>query len=346
MASTGRRMARTSRFGRLPSWISFRSKGDEGASWWSILVRVGRNQFFQLTSAVIVTWLAGATLIHLFEGRESEAFGTWSEAFWNSWLALFNGMNDSPKTLGGRVVALLILFVGVGLIGLFTGNVASIFVERRLRRREVSHFEMEDHLVLCNWAPRGLEWIQEVHSKIIQEKRPVVIIHDDPEMIDLPDKQDDAAFNDVYIVKGDPTNEVILRRARVAQRPLRRRPLRRPRGEPRRRQDHPHVHRPAQRLQGVQREHRRRMPQSRQPPPPRQGRGRRDHLLRRAGPEIAREDGHLSRHDQGLPGVADRRPRRQRDVPARGPDGAGRPRLRRGRPACSSGTATTSDPAS
>jgi voltage-gated potassium channel len=42
-----------------------------------------------------------------------------------------------------------------------------------------------------------------------------VIIHDSPEAIDLPDKQDDPAFNDVYIVKGDPTNEVILRRARV-----------------------------------------------------------------------------------------------------------------------------------
>ena len=33
----------------------------------------------------------------------------------------------------------------------------------------------------------------------------------------LPDKQDEAAFNDVYIVKGDPANEVILRRAKVAQ---------------------------------------------------------------------------------------------------------------------------------
>ena len=79
----------------------------------------------------------------------------------------------------------------------------------------MSNFEMEDHLVLCNWSDRGLPWIREVHSKIIQEKRPVVIIHDSPEAIDLPDKQDDTAFNDVYIVKGDPTNEVILRRARV-----------------------------------------------------------------------------------------------------------------------------------
>ncbi len=45
----------------------------------------------------------------------------------------------------------------------------------------------------------------------------MVIIHDKPEMIDLPDKQDDPAFNDVYIVKGDPTSEVILRRARVTR---------------------------------------------------------------------------------------------------------------------------------
>ena len=81
----------------------------------------------------------------------------------------------------------------------------------------MTNFEMDDHLVLCNWSPRALDWIREVHSKIIQDKRPVVIIHDEPDEIDLPDKQDDAAFNDVYIVKGDPTNEVILRRAKVAQ---------------------------------------------------------------------------------------------------------------------------------
>jgi voltage-gated potassium channel len=54
-----------------------------------------------------------------------------------------------------------------------------------------------------------------VHAKIIQDKRPVVIIHDQPDEIDLPDKQDEAAFNDVYIVKGDPTSEVALRRAKV-----------------------------------------------------------------------------------------------------------------------------------
>ena len=164
---------------------------------------------------------------------------------------LFSGLDEPPKTAIGRLFAMVLLGTGVGLAGLFTGTVASILVEHQLRRRDVSNFEMEDHLVLCNWGPRGLAWIREVHSKIIQDKRPVVIIHDDTEQIDLPDKQDDAAFNDVYIVKGDPTNEVVLRRARVPTRPLGRGPDRRPPGGARRRQVDPDLHRDPRHLPGA-----------------------------------------------------------------------------------------------
>ena len=45
---------------------------------------------------------------------------------------------------------LLGLVTGVGLAGLFTASMASLLVERYLRRSDVSHFEMEGHLVLCN----------------------------------------------------------------------------------------------------------------------------------------------------------------------------------------------------
>ncbi len=81
----------------------------------------------------------------------------------------------------------------------------------------MSNLEMSGHLVLCNWSPRALDWIREVHSGIVVDKRPVVIVHDTPDEVVLPDKQDEAAFDDVYIVKGDPANDVILRRAKVAQ---------------------------------------------------------------------------------------------------------------------------------
>ena len=227
-------------------------------------------------------------------------------------------MTLPPQDRAGRLLAMVLLVAGVGLAGLFTASVASILVERYLRRRDVSNFEMDDHLVLCNWAPRGLEWIREVHSKIIQNKRPVVIIHDEPDEIDLPDKQDDPAFNDVYIVKGDPTNEVILRRAKVPK-------------------AHSVVILSDDRqgsyadgksiltciairdiCRGGTAQHRRRVPEPEQPPPPAQGGRQRGHLVGRAGPAAAGADGPVPRHVPRLPGAADRRSRRQRDLPVPG----------------------------
>lgn len=174
-----------------------------------------RHQINRIVASVFLSWMIGAALLHATEGSSNPEFQTWSGSLWNVWVLLFSGLDSPPHTVPGQLVMMVLLVLGVGLAGLFTASVASLLIERYLRRRDVSQYEMDNHLVLCNWSPRGLEWIREVHAKIIQEKRPVVIIHDEPDDIDLPDKADDAAFNDVYIVKGDPTNEVVLRRAKV-----------------------------------------------------------------------------------------------------------------------------------
>jgi voltage-gated potassium channel len=176
----------------------------------------GRHVLGRLTVVAVVVWLLGSLALYLAERRANPAYDTPFDALWNVWLLLFSGLEAAPKTVAGRFIAMVLAIIGVSLVSFFTGVVASLLVERYLRRREVTEFQMSDHLILCNWAPRGLEWIRQVHSRIMHEKRPVVIIHDKPEEIELPDKQEEAAFSDVYIVKGDPSNEVILRRAKVA----------------------------------------------------------------------------------------------------------------------------------
>ena len=214
-----------------------------------------------MIGAVVLIWLIGALVLHCLRSSTNEAFDTAGKSLWNVWILLFAGEIETPKTIAGRIAAMVLMVAGVGLAGLFTASVASLLVERYLRRPDVSHFEMDDHLVLCNWAPRALEWIREVHSKIITDPRPIVIIHDNPDEIDLPDKQDEPAFNDVYIVKGDPTNEVILHRATVSQGPLDRHLERRPRRQACRRQVDPDLHRdPSDLPWRSSTQHHRRMP--------------------------------------------------------------------------------------
>ena len=183
----------------------------------AVLTGWNRYQVARVIGGVLLVWIVGAVALYVVEGHANPAFDTMAESLWSVWVLLFSGLDEAPKTSSGRLIAMVLLVAGVGLAGLFTASVASLLVERYLRRRDVSNFEMDDHLVLCNWAPRGLEWIREVHGKIITEPRPIVIIHDNPDEIDLPDKVDEPAFNDVYIVKGDPTNEVVLHRATVAK---------------------------------------------------------------------------------------------------------------------------------
>ena len=158
----------------------------------SALANWNRYQVGRVIGGLILTWLVGAGGLYLAERRTNPGFETLGESLWSVWALLFSGLDDAytPHTVAGRITGMILLVTGVGLAGLFTASVASLLVERYLRRRDVSHFEMDDHLVLCNWAPRGLEWIREVHSKIIGEPRPIVIIHDNPDEIDLPDKQD------------------------------------------------------------------------------------------------------------------------------------------------------------
>jgi len=193
----------------MKSRSGWRDAIGELATWWN------RNLLSRTLYAMFVMWIVGATLMYLVEPADSPLFGNWFESLWNVWLALFNNVNEAPQTPAGRIVTVLLLLSGTVLASLFTASVASILVERSLRRREVSDFEMEDHLVVCNWAPRGLEWVRQVHSSIVQDKRPVVIIHDSPDDIELPDQADEPAFQNVFIVKGDPINEVILKRSRV-----------------------------------------------------------------------------------------------------------------------------------
>ena len=183
----------------------------------SVLTAWNRHQVWKILTAIVVIWIVSGTALYFAERGTNPAFETWASPSGTSGSPSSADSTTRPTLRVGRLVVSAVLVVGVALAGLFTASVASILIERSLRSREVSNLEMSGHLVLCNWSPRALDWIREVHSGIVTDKRPVVIVHDTPDEVVLPDKQDEAAFNDVYIVKGDPANEVILRRAKVAQ---------------------------------------------------------------------------------------------------------------------------------
>lgn len=180
---------------------------------------LNKNKLLRLLLIIVVIWLIGASLLWMTEGARNSDFNSLGKSLWNIAIYLFSGLDSGvPTTVVGRVTVTVILVMSLGIVGIFTATLASIMIERRLGgKRMIPRQGLKDHIVICNWNEKGLAIIREAHAAIIEDKRPIVIISESADSIRLPDDEDVPAFEDVYLVRGDPTNQIILKRANVHQ---------------------------------------------------------------------------------------------------------------------------------
>src|SRR4051812_42837450 len=110
----------------------------ETGTWRKLLVSLAtwsRHQLGRLILAALVIWLLGSLALFVAERRANPGYRSPYDALWNVWVLLFSGLEDAPETVAGRLVVMLLSIVGVALVGFFTATVASLLVEKYLRRR-------------------------------------------------------------------------------------------------------------------------------------------------------------------------------------------------------------------
>jgi len=92
-----------------------------------------------LTATVLALWVAGAAALRIVEGPGNpEEFGNLPRAFWNIAVYLLSGLDAAtPRTGIGKTIVGIMLVLGVGVVAVFTGAIASVLVERRIGRRKL-----------------------------------------------------------------------------------------------------------------------------------------------------------------------------------------------------------------
>jgi voltage-gated potassium channel len=103
----------------------------------SMGLRAARKSFagrkFHLVALfAAATVLLGATGVFLLERGTNKSIASFGDALWWSIVtATTVGYGDvSPSTTEGRVIAVFLMLVGIGVIGVFTATVASYFLEQ------------------------------------------------------------------------------------------------------------------------------------------------------------------------------------------------------------------------
>lgn len=189
------------------------------ASWKGLGSDLRRSGLPGISAAFLLVAFGGAAIV-LFAEREENArmFGDFFDALWWSMVTIATvGYGDMfPVTAAGRLWTMLFIILGVVVTSILSGAVASLLVERRIREgKGLQDVPAKNHTILCGWngnAPAVLEGLSAVRGK----KPQVVLVNAlEGERIDTLRAQ--FPLLDIRFVRGDFTNEAILRKASAHQ---------------------------------------------------------------------------------------------------------------------------------
>ena len=194
-----------------PSWLKKTFKR------FSLVVRNGTFQFIFIFSSFI---LAGASLMYLLEGRGKEnAFSTFFESFWFTVVTITTvGYGDmAPQSHLAQLVAMGIMFLGILLVGIMSGNVASMLVEaNRKKAMGLAPLpKLEGHTIICGWKGEMKEILLGIlvsNPAIHSTDLVLVNTHQPAEIGDL---KRDKRLRGVHFVFGEHTERMVLEQARV-----------------------------------------------------------------------------------------------------------------------------------
>jgi voltage-gated potassium channel len=160
-----------------------------------------RENLFRLMAVIVVLIGAGAVGLTYFE--ENRPF---PDALWWAIVTVTTvGFGDiSPTSLGGRLIGVVLMFFGIGVLGMFTATIAGVFVEKRLRKeRGMGSYDLEGHIILCEWNDRTKEILKDLRADARAASAPIVLVAN----IDAKPVVDEH----LYFVRGDLTEEQLKR---------------------------------------------------------------------------------------------------------------------------------------
>ena len=173
-----------------------------------------RNSFFQVGAGILVTMVLGGFVLQWLEPGDISKD---DNPFWWAIVTMTTvGYGDfSPKTPGGRVFAVLIMFIGISLVSLLTATISSIFVAQKIREgKGLEKLNLTDHLILCGWNPNGERMLNSIQQLSQGIKKDLVLINEmnEEDVTQLKNRFQDMR---IHFVSGDFTQEEILHRASV-----------------------------------------------------------------------------------------------------------------------------------
>jgi len=121
---------------------------------------VFEQPLFKLVVLIVIVLLGSSAGYFFFERGDVGSDMSFFDAFWWAVVTLTTvGYGDVvPSTTGGRIMGVVVMFCGIGLVSTLTGNLASMLVVRQARKRKgLLVVNLSRHAVIVGWNAFGLD---------------------------------------------------------------------------------------------------------------------------------------------------------------------------------------------
>ena len=199
-------------------------------SYLSALVHTLREiNLLRLIAAVLALVVLGAVGLWITEPQVDITNALW----WSIVTLTTVGYGDLyPTTTGGRLVGAVLMILGIGVLGAFTGQLASLLTERRRLKDKglLVDVNLSGHIIFSDWSPRAASVFDTIRADERGRSRAIVLIAeleespfpDDPNFIFIRGKTNESNLArahldtaDTVIAFGDPALDEEGRDAKV-----------------------------------------------------------------------------------------------------------------------------------
>lgn len=182
------------------------------------LIYALKNPFTYLLILIGCVILFTTYAVYITETQTESGIETPFDSVWFTLVTVFAGYYDyCVKSLGGRMAALVQLLIGMGLLSMITGKVASVFMNVQMKNdkglRKLK--KMNGHFLLLGWRP-GFDKILDTVLNSNPDITPdmIVLVNDAPSE-QIEQLRDEKRFKGINYVSGDFSDEVTLKRAEI-----------------------------------------------------------------------------------------------------------------------------------
>ena len=184
-----------------------------------LVKRATRSRTYPVIAIILLVFLLSSLGVLFFEYGVNQGFANmWDAIWWTLVTAATVGYGDKvPLTTGGRLVAILVMLLGIGLLGMITGRIASWLVAWKIKEGSglADQKKIKKHFVICGWKNEMVSVLEDIlciNPRLSDEDIVVVSTVEQAKMENL---RSNPNLQNVRFVRGDYVDENVLLRANI-----------------------------------------------------------------------------------------------------------------------------------